>query len=100
VKFTPDGGRVIVRVGACDDEAVLEVSDTGIGIPKDEQPQLFERFFRSTTAQELEVPGTGLGLSIVQTIVSAHGGRIGVDSKEGEGTTFRVELPLRQHATL
>ena len=71
VKFTPDGGRVVVRVGACDKEAILEVSDTGIGIPEDEQPQLFQPGSSApTNAQELEVPGTGLGLAIVQTIVS------------------------------
>jgi PAS domain S-box-containing protein len=100
VKFTPDGGRVVVRVGACDKEAILEVSDTGIGIPEDEQSQLFERFFRSTNAQELEVPGTGLGLAIVQTIVSSHRGEITVRSRPREGTTFRVAIPLRQPAPL
>ena len=76
------------------------MADTGIGIPEDEQPQLFERFFRSTNAQELEVPGTGLGLSIVQTIVTSHGGEITVRSRAGEGTTFRVAIPLRQPAWL
>ena len=100
VKFTPDGGRVGITLGARGAEAFLEVTDTGIGIPAEEQPQLFQRFFRSTTAQELEVPGTGLGLSIVRTIVSSHGGEISVRSKPGEGTTFRVELPLRQPAEL
>ncbi len=100
VKFTRDGGRVAITLGADGDEVYLEVSDTGIGIPPEEQPQLFERFFRTTTAQELEVPGTGLGLSIVRTIVSSHGGDISVRSAPGKGTTFRVELPLRQPAQL
>ena len=94
VKFTPDGGHVEVRLGEQLGNAVLEVSDTGIGIPPDEQPQLFERFYRTTTAQELEVPGTGLGLSIVRTIVVSHGGRVAVRSSPGAGTTFRVDLPL------
>ena len=100
VKFTPDGGRIDLRLGTQGDDAFLEVADTGIGIPEDEQPMLFERFFRSTTAQELEVPGTGLGLSIVQAIVSAHGGHIDVRSQADEGATFRIGLPLRQHARL
>jgi PAS domain S-box-containing protein len=95
VKFTPDGGAIGVRVGSRGDGAFLEVSDTGIGIPEDEQPLLFERFFRSTNAQELEVPGTGLGLSIVKTIVASHGGNIRVQSLPGRGTTFSVELPLQ-----
>ena len=94
VKFTPDGGSIEVRLREREGNAVLEVSDTGIGIPADEQPQLFERFYRTTTAQELEVPGTGLGLSIVRTIVLSHGGHVGVRSSPGGGTTFRVDLPL------
>ncbi len=100
VKFTPDGGRVHLSLRASGEDAVLEVSDTGIGIPAEEQPQLFQRFFRTATAQELEVPGTGLGLSIVKTIISSHGGDISVQSEPGVGTTFRVALPLRQPAQL
>jgi signal transduction histidine kinase len=98
VKFTPDGGRITVHLGEHDGEAFLEVSDTGIGIPEDEQPELFDPFFRSSTAQELEVPGTGLGLPIVRTIVAAHGGRVSVHSRPGEGTTVRVAVPLPQRA--
>jgi hypothetical protein len=98
VKFTPDGGQVAVRVGVADDQAFLEVSDTGVGIPTDEQGQVFQRFYRSSTAQELEIQGTGLGLSIVQTIVTSHGGRVMVASRPGGGTTARVDLPLRQPA--
>jgi PAS domain S-box-containing protein len=100
VKFTPDGGCIDLRLRAFKQDAVLEVTDTGIGIPTDEQSQLFQRFFRSTTAQELEVPGTGLGLSIVKTIVSSHDGRITVRSRPGEGTSFRVEIPLGQPAAV
>ena len=98
VKFTPDGGVIGVRVGSSRGGAFLEVSDTGIGIPEDELPQLFDRFFRSSAAQELEIPGTGLGLSIVKTIVTSHGGHIDVRSTPGQGSTFRVELPLREAA--
>lgn len=93
VKFTPQGGRVTVRLSAADGLARIEVSDTGIGIPDEERERLFERFFRSQTALERQIQGTGLGLYISKAIVEAHGGRIGVHSTEGQGTTFMVELP-------
>ena len=73
---------------------MLEVADTGIGIPKGEQDRLFQRFFRSSTATEQAIPGTGLGLVISRAIVEAHGGTIGVTSQAGAGTCFRVELPI------
>ncbi len=95
IKFTPAGGTVTVRLDGDDEVAVLEVSDTGPGIPDDEQSQLFERFFRAQSAVRDAVPGVGLGLTIVRAIVEAHGGTISVDSTAGEGATFRVRLPLR-----
>jgi PAS domain S-box-containing protein len=98
VKFTPEGGRVDVRVGSVDGQAVLEVRDSGMGIPPEEQEFLFERFFRTTTATEQAIQGTGLGLAISKAIVEAHSGRITVASEEGAGTTFRVTLPLHQPA--
>jgi len=73
---------------------VLEVEDSGVGIPADEQEHLFERFFRSSTATENAIPGTGLGLTITKAIVERHGGRIEVQSAENAGTTVRVQLPL------
>ena len=94
VKFTPDGGSLRCRLHRDHDTAILEVSDTGIGIPEDEQDDLFTKFFRSSTAQERAIQGTGLGLSIIRTIVSAHGGHVGVRSAHLEGTTFTVRLPL------
>ncbi|GAB2458867.1 hypothetical protein GCM10027062_43430 [Nocardioides hungaricus] len=94
IKFTEDGGRIEVAVAAFDGEATLTVSDTGIGIPEAEQGGLFQRFFRSSTAQERAIQGTGLGLSIVAAIVAAHGGRIDVRSAHLAGTTFTVRLPL------
>ena len=94
VKFTPDGGTVTVSLGTRGGEAVLEIADTGIGIPADEQDRLFERFYRASTARERSIEGTGLGLVIARAIAEAHGGRIGFESKEGAGTTFRVGLPL------
>jgi signal transduction histidine kinase len=68
--------------------------DTGLGIPRAEQPQLFERFFRSSLATQNAIPGTGLGLTITKAIVEQHGGRISVESEENEGTKARVEIPL------
>ncbi len=94
VKFTPEGGRVDVRVRAREDQAIIEVRDSGMGIPADEQEFLFERFFRSSTATEQAIQGTGLGLAISKAIVEAHGGEITVASEEGTGTTFRIALPL------
>jgi signal transduction histidine kinase len=96
LKFTPAGGRMTVRTFANGRNAVVEVEDTGIGIPKGEQARLFQRFFRSSTATEQAIPGTGLGLVISKAIAEAHGGTIGVTSEPGEGTCFRVELPLQQ----
>jgi two-component system, sensor histidine kinase and response regulator len=95
IKFTPVGGRVTVALTQRDREAVLEVSDTGMGIAAAEQEHLFERFFRTKSATKSAVQGTGLGLSIARTIAEGHGGTIGFESAEGDGTTFRVTLPLR-----
>jgi signal transduction histidine kinase len=94
LKFTPSGGRVEVSLEAADGVAVVEVSDTGVGLAEDEQDQLFERFFRSSRAAENAIPGTGLGLAIAKTIVERHGGRIRLQSTVDVGTTVRVELPL------
>jgi signal transduction histidine kinase len=94
IKFTPSGGRIAVRLSSGDGLVRVEVSDTGIGISEQERERLFERFFRSQNALERQIQGTGLGLYISKAIVEAHGGRIGVDSQAGEGTTFVVELPV------
>jgi PAS domain S-box-containing protein len=98
IKFTPAEGRVDVRVRGERGQAVIEVRDTGMGIPSDEQEHLFERFFRTAKATEQAIPGTGLGLAISKAIVYAHGGRITFASSEGSGTTFRVSIPIRQLA--
>jgi PAS domain S-box-containing protein len=94
LKFTPPSGRVSVRVSVVGNDAVVEVQDTGLGIPSDEQARLFERFFRSSTATERAIPGTGLGLTIAKTIVERHEGTISIESAEGTGTTARVRLPV------
>jgi PAS domain S-box-containing protein len=93
VKFTPKGGRVTLRVGTRDGAVLLEVADTGIGVPEAEQARLFERFFRASNALAHAIPGTGLGLAIVKEIANAHGGTVEFESTVGKGTTFRIVLP-------
>ncbi len=93
IKYTPDGGGVKITMRQDGDTATIAVRDTGIGIPAEEQAQLFSRFFRSSNARASGVQGTGLGLAITRGIVEAHGGTIDFDSVEGSGTTFRVTLP-------
>jgi signal transduction histidine kinase len=95
IKFTPDRGRVEIRV-AREDGAVLEVCDTGIGFTQAEAVRVFERFYRTENALARQVPGTGLGLFIAHAITDAHGGRISAHPREGGGAVFRVELPLAQ----
>jgi two-component system, sensor histidine kinase and response regulator len=94
VKFTPRGGRVEVRIGTEGDQAVLAVADTGVGIPAADKERIFDRFFRSAAATRQVIPGTGLGLTIARDIVAAHNGTITVESDEGNGSTFKVWLPL------
>ncbi len=93
VKFSHEGGRVEVTAIADDDGIIVAIQDHGIGIPADEQDQLFTRFFRSRSAEDQAIDGTGLGLSIVARIVERHGGTIEVTSSEGIGTTVTVRLP-------
>ena len=95
IKFTPDGGHVVVRARAEEDVIAIEVEDDGIGIPEAELGRVFQRFFRSSTATQQAIPGTGLGLVISKAIAEAHGGTMSLRSEEGRGTCFRVELPLR-----
>jgi signal transduction histidine kinase len=99
LKFTPAGGSVTVGLHRRNGNAVVEVTDTGIGIPAAEQVRLFERFYRTSSATERSIPGIGLGLSISRAIALGHGGAISVQSEEGRGTTFTVELPIATNAT-
>jgi len=94
IKYTPEKGRVSISVVKQDSRAVLEVEDNGIGISTDDLPHVFERFYRADKARSRQMGGTGLGLSIVRSICLAHGGRVTVNSTEGRGSLFRVELPL------
>jgi heavy metal sensor kinase len=98
IKYTPVEGRILVKSMQAGGKAVLEVGDTGAGIPQDAIPYLFERFYRVDGARSRELGGTGLGLAIVKSICIAFGGAISVQSIAGRGTTFRVELPLESSA--
>ncbi len=94
IKYTLQGGAVALSVSALDSKAVLEVADNGIGIPAEALPRVFDRFFRVDKARSRELGGAGLGLSIVKSICTAHHGRIEATSPPGQGSRFRVELPL------
>ncbi|MDM5156761.1 ATP-binding protein [Bacillus sp. DX1.1] len=93
ILYTPAGGTVSVQLLQDENSAYIKVSDTGIGISKEEIPRIFERFYRVDKARSRNTGGTGLGLSIVKHLVEAHQGTITVDSEVGEGTTFTVVLP-------
>lgn len=96
VKYNRPGGKVTVRAGREGRSIVLEVSDTGLGIPQDFRPHLFEEFYRVKTPETQKIPGTGLGLVICKRIVDELGGSIEVDSKEGEYSVFTVKLPAAE----
>ena len=93
VKFNRPEGTVTVSAEAAEGRAEIAVSDTGSGIPEADLPRIFERFYRVDKARSRELGGTGLGLSIVKHIVEAHGGSIRAESRPGEGSTFRINLP-------
>ncbi|WP_150308138.1 sensor histidine kinase [Planctomonas psychrotolerans] len=94
IKFTPRGGTVTVALAGAERDAVVRVSDTGIGIAQDELDKVFGKFFRASTATRNAVPGVGLGLAITKAIVKAHGGDMDVASEEGVGTAFSLSVPL------
>jgi len=98
VKYTPEKGTIKMSASNEEDCVLLEIADTGIGIPEKELDKIFDEFYRATNAKEVERDGTGLGLSIVRLIVERHGGRIHVESKEGFGTRFTLELPKGQRS--
>ena len=99
IQYTSEG-RVVVSTGREEAEgrvwAVVRVADTGMGIPEEEMPHIFDRFFRGVEPRRMQVPGTGLGLAIVKEIVELHGGRVTVESRVGEGTTFTVRVPAAE----
>jgi heavy metal sensor kinase len=96
IKYTPTGGSVSVSTFPQDGKVILEVADTGIGIPKEATSQIFHRFFRVDRARSRQLGGTGLGLAIVKSICAAYNGNVTVKSGEGKGAVFRVELPVEK----
>ena len=94
IKYTPRGGEVRVELSRAGKRAVIRVEDTGIGIPQEDLPHIFDRFYRVDKARSRETGGTGLGLSIVRQIVLLHNGDIHAESEENKGTVFIIELPL------
>jgi two-component system phosphate regulon sensor histidine kinase PhoR len=93
VKYTPEGGRIVVGWREAAGQVCIEVADSGIGIPERDLPRVFERFYRVDRARSRELGGTGLGLSIVKHLVQAMHGAVQASSREGQGTTFTVRLP-------
>jgi len=93
IRYTLPGGRIAVRCAASAGQAIVSVSDTGIGMSPEVQQRIFEKFYRAREARDVEAQGLGLGLSLVQELVTAHGGRVEVESEPGQGSTFRVILP-------
>lgn len=93
IKYSPDGGRITVKLEDLHSSVILSISDQGLGIPQKDIPHLFERFYRVDKARSREQGGTGLGLAISKEVVELHGGKIRVESSEGHGSTFFIELP-------
>ena len=98
IKYTPDEGSVKVKLDVKDDDVVFKVQDTGYGIPKELQNQVFTKFFRGSNIQKKDTSGTGLGLYMVKQIADVMGGRLSFKSRENVGTSFIFALPLRKSA--
>jgi signal transduction histidine kinase len=95
ILYTDAGGRVDIRARPVESAVVVEVADTGIGIPKEDLGKIFDRFYRGESERVQQCQGTGLGLAIVKSFVEMHGGRIWVESEPGRGSTFTFTLPVR-----
>ena len=93
IKYTPQGGRIAISASIEQSQVILQIADSGIGIPTLDLPYIFDKFYRASNISA-DVIGTGLGLAIVKSIVEQHQGRIWVDSTVGKGTTFTIVLPL------
>ena len=94
IKYSPDGGNVVVSLEQEAGHLTCRVSDTGMGMSPDDQGEVFAKFFRTSNVRRTAIPGVGLGLPISKAIVEAHGGTIEVDSSLGKGTTFTFRLPV------
>jgi signal transduction histidine kinase len=93
LKFTPAGGTVTVSLKGTSDEVILQVTDTGIGIPEEHMERVFDRFYQVDGTTRRRHGGSGLGLALVKEIVESHGGSVTVESMVGKGSTFSVRLP-------
>ncbi|WP_353989647.1 cell wall metabolism sensor histidine kinase WalK [Pediococcus argentinicus] len=93
IKYSPDGGIITCRLLETHNHVIMSITDQGLGIPKDALPHVFDRFYRVDKARSRAQGGTGLGLAISKEVIQMHGGRIWVESKEGEGSTFYISLP-------
>jgi signal transduction histidine kinase len=98
IKYSAERRHVDVTLQRVNGDAIIAVTDYGIGIPLGEQQRIFDRFYRAPVSENERIPGTGLGLALVQHIVRAHHGRIEVRSAPGEGSTFAIHLPLSTEA--
>lgn len=96
IKYTPSGGTITFKLDKKDNDAVITISDSGVGIPAAEQKRAFSKFFRASNVMRMETEGTGLGLFIVRNVVRRHGGKITFSSRENQGTTFIITLPLEK----
>jgi signal transduction histidine kinase len=94
MKYSGDAREIDLRLFSKDGCAVIQVGDRGVGIPREDQTRIFEKFYRAPTHENLRVPGTGLGLTLVEHVAKAHGGRVEVESEPGKGSTFSLHLPL------
>ena len=99
VRFTPSGGAVTVSAHRHNGSVEICVSDTGVGIPPEHLPRLFERFYRVDSARAREDGGTGIGLAIARSVVEAHGGHLKAESEMGKGSSFTFDLPVAAAAT-
>lgn len=96
LRYTKEGGKVVIKLENNNKEIGLQIKDNGVGIPLEEQERVFSKFFRGSNVMKMETEGTGLGLYISKNIIEAHGGRIWFDSKEKQGTTFFIVLPIKE----
>ena len=98
IKYSPDGGKITVSMKTTDDQMILSISDQGLGIPKEDLPKIFDRFYRVDKARSRAQGGTGLGLAIAKEIVKQHNGFIWAKSEYGKGSTFTIVLPYDRDA--